>query len=133
MKWLRVSNTPSSAERGAGTPEVLPSIGRSRRPSHDVSALIEIDVYGFPSVNLDLLTPELKGDAGPIPGVQHLRPQPSPAVFINLSGIELGKAAEILTSRSRFRSFNNQLSYERALLSPCYGEIVDAVRNGSPK
>ncbi len=73
---------------GGGTPQVLPSAGGSMRPSHDVSALIEIDAYGFPSVNLDLLTPELKGDAGPILGVHHLRLQPSPAVFIYLSRIE---------------------------------------------
>ncbi len=45
---------------GAVPPQVLPSAGRSRRPSHDVSALIEVDAYGFPSVNLDLLTPEPK-------------------------------------------------------------------------
>ncbi len=45
---------------GAVPPKVLHSVGGYRRPSHDVSALIEIDAYGFPSVNLDLLTLELK-------------------------------------------------------------------------
>ncbi len=28
--------------------------------SADISALIELDAYGFPTVNLELLTPELK-------------------------------------------------------------------------
>ena len=36
---------PSPSASGVGTPEVLSSAGRSRRPSHDVSALIEVDAY----------------------------------------------------------------------------------------
>ncbi len=60
----------------------------------------------------------------------HLRPEPSPAVFKNLSRIEPRKAADFLDPKSANRVFIIQLSSELAMVSPCCGEIVEADRTG---